>query len=88
MYEVKKVTFAHQITSHTTMKHISALHSRYITSCFARDKCLKYQIGRTESGRLGPYSFDHRLDSEQIQYDTFSQITIFIHSERKKYAAK
>ena len=46
------------------MKHISALHSRYITFHFARDKHLKYQIQRTESGSLGLHCFDHRLDSE------------------------
>lgn len=46
------------------MKHISALHSRYITFCFARENCLKYQIQRTESGSLGLYSFNHILDSE------------------------
>lgn len=49
---------------HIPLWSISALHSRYITFHFTRDKYLKYQIQKTELVSLGLYSFDNRLDSE------------------------
>lgn len=66
------------------MKPLSALHSRYITFCFARDECLRCQMQR--SPRL--YSWTTDSMQKRTQWDTFSQIAIFVHSGCQKSAAK